>query len=92
MAIDRVLIIIMALGIVAIVLMIHGQAIGQFDSVLKAVLGPPKDKPDPEPVRIAGDLPCRRGDRDRGFIPFNHVPYAVMRFGGFLGVRYSPEM
>ena len=52
MAIDRVLIIIMALGIVAIVLMIHGQAIGQFDSVLKAVLRPPKDAPDPEPVRL----------------------------------------
>jgi|GEM_PF-3040987 hypothetical protein len=52
MAIDRVLIIIMALGIVAIVLMIHGQAIGQFDSVLKAVLRPPKDEPDPEPVRL----------------------------------------
>ena len=52
MAIDRVLIIIMALGIVAIVLMIHGQAIGQFDSVLKAVLRPPKDELDPEPVRL----------------------------------------
>ncbi len=52
MAIDRVLIIIMALGIVAIVLMIHGQAIGQFDSVLKAVLRPPTDEPDPEPVRL----------------------------------------
>ena len=52
MAIDRVLIIIMALGIVAIVLMIHGQAIGQFDSVLKAVLRTPKDEPDPEPVRL----------------------------------------
>ena len=52
MAIDRVLIIIMALGIVAIVLMIHGQAIGQFDSVLKAVLRPPKYEPDPEPVRL----------------------------------------
>jgi len=52
MAIDRVLIIIMALAIVAIVLMIHGQAIGQFDSVLKAVLRPPKEEPDPEPVRL----------------------------------------
>ena len=52
MAIDRVLIIIMALVIMAIVLMIHGQAIGQFDSVLKAVLRPPKDEPDPEPVRL----------------------------------------
>jgi hypothetical protein len=52
MAIDRVRIIIMALAIVAIVLMIHGQAIGQFDSVLKAVLRPPKDEPDPEPVRL----------------------------------------
>jgi len=52
MAFDRVLIIIMALAIVAIVLTIHGQAIGQFDSVLKAVLRPPKDEPDPEPVRL----------------------------------------
>ena len=52
MAIDRVLIIIMALAIVAIALMIHGQAIGQFDSVLKAVLRPPKKEPDPEPVRL----------------------------------------
>ena len=52
MAIDRVPIIIMALAIVAIVLMIHGQAIGQIDSVLKAALRPPKDEPDPEPVRL----------------------------------------
>ena len=52
MAIDRVPIIIMALAIVAIVLMIHGQAIGQFDSVLKAALRPPKDEPDPELVRL----------------------------------------
>ena len=35
MAIDRALIIVMVLAVVAIVLMIHGQAIGQFDSVLK---------------------------------------------------------
>ena len=52
MAIEHVLIIIMALAIVAIVLMIHSQAIGQFDSVLKAVLRPPKDEPAPEPVRL----------------------------------------
>ena len=52
MAIDRVLIIIMALAIVAIVLITLGQAIGQFDSVLKAVLHPPKDEPDPEPVGL----------------------------------------
>jgi hypothetical protein len=52
MAIDRVLIIIMAFAIVAIVLMIHGQAIDQFDRVLKAVLRPPKDVPNPEPVRL----------------------------------------
>jgi hypothetical protein len=52
MAIDCVLITIMALAIVAIVLMILGQAIGQFDSVLKTVLRPPKDEPDPEPVRL----------------------------------------
>jgi hypothetical protein len=49
MAIDRALIIVMVLAVVAIVLMIHGQAIGQFDSVLKAVLTP---KDDPEPVRL----------------------------------------
>jgi hypothetical protein len=48
MAIDRALIIVMALAVVAIVLMIPGQAIGQFNSVLKAVLTP---KDDPEPVR-----------------------------------------
>jgi hypothetical protein len=52
MAIDRVLIAITALAIVAIVLMILGQAIGQFDSVLKTGLRPPKDEPDPEPVRL----------------------------------------
>jgi hypothetical protein len=52
MAIDRVLIVIMALAIVAIVLLIHGQAIDQFDTVLKAVLRPPKDEPNPEPVRL----------------------------------------
>jgi Na+-transporting methylmalonyl-CoA/oxaloacetate decarboxylase gamma subunit len=52
MAIDRVLITIMGLAIVAIVLMILGQAIGQFDSVLKTVLRPPKDEPDLEPVRL----------------------------------------
>ena len=50
MAIDRALIIVMVLAVVAIVLMIHGQAIGQFDSVLKDVLRPPRD--DPEPVRL----------------------------------------
>ena len=49
MAIDRALIIVMVLAVVAIVLIIHGQAIGQFDSVLKAVLTP---KDDPEPVRL----------------------------------------
>jgi hypothetical protein len=42
----------MVLVIVAIVLMIHDQAIGQFDSVLKAVLRPPKDELDPEPVSL----------------------------------------
>jgi Na+-transporting methylmalonyl-CoA/oxaloacetate decarboxylase gamma subunit len=52
MAIDRVLITIMGLAIVAIALMILGQAMGQFDSVLKTVLRPPKDEPDPEPVRL----------------------------------------
>ena len=52
MAIDRVLIIIAALAIVAIVLMIHDQAIDQFDRALKAVLRPPKNEPDPEPVRL----------------------------------------
>jgi hypothetical protein len=52
MAIDRVLIIIMALAIVAIVLITLGQAIGQFDGVLKTMLRSPKDEPDPEPVRL----------------------------------------
>ena len=52
MTVDRVLIIIMALGIVAIVLMIVGQAFGQFDSVLKTVLRPPNDDADPEPVEL----------------------------------------
>ena len=52
MAIDRVLIIIMALAIVAIVLITLGQAIGQFDDVLKTMLRSPKDEPDPEPVRL----------------------------------------
>jgi len=54
MAIDRVLIIIssLALAIVAIVLTIHSQAIGQFNSVLKAVLRAPKDEPDQDPVRL----------------------------------------
>jgi hypothetical protein len=51
MAIDRVLVIMMALAIAAIVLITIGQAIGQFDSVLKAVLRPPKDEPYPESVR-----------------------------------------
>ena len=50
MAIDRMLIIIMALGILAIVLTI--QAFGQFDSILKGVLRSPKDEPDPEPVSL----------------------------------------
>ena len=51
MANDRVQLIIMALAIVAIVLITLGQAIGQFDSVLKTVFRPPKDEPYPEPVR-----------------------------------------
>ena len=52
MVIDRVLIIIMALAIVAIVLLIHSQAIGQFDNVLKAILRHPKDHPEPVRLRV----------------------------------------
>jgi hypothetical protein len=52
MAIDRALIIIMALAVVVIDLMIHGQAIGQFDNVLKAVLRSPKNEPDPVSARL----------------------------------------
>ena len=43
MAIDRVLIIILALAIVAIVLMIHSHAIDQLNRSLKSVLRPPKE-------------------------------------------------
>jgi hypothetical protein len=52
MAIDRLPIIIMAVAVVVIVLMIHGQAIGQFDNFLKTVLRVPKNEPDPEPIRL----------------------------------------
>lgn len=52
MTVDRVLIIIMALAIVAIVLMIVGQAFGQFDSVLKTVLRPPNDDAVPASVEL----------------------------------------
>ena len=52
MTIDRVLIITMALAVVAIILMIVGQAFRQFDSVLKTVLRPPNDDADPEPVEL----------------------------------------
>jgi hypothetical protein len=58
MAIDRVLIIIMAPAIVAVVLMILGQAFGQFDSVLKTVLRPPKDELAPEPVELRLIVPA----------------------------------
>jgi hypothetical protein len=51
-AMAHVLIIAMALATMAIVLMILGQAIGQFDGILKIVLRSPKDEPDPEPVRL----------------------------------------
>jgi hypothetical protein len=50
MVIDRVLTIAMDLAIVALVLIVVSQAIGQFDSVLKTVLRPPKDEPVPESV------------------------------------------
>jgi hypothetical protein len=52
MTIDRVLIMIMALAIVAIILLIVGQAFGQFDSVLKTVLRPPNDDADPAPIEL----------------------------------------
>jgi hypothetical protein len=52
MAVDRVLIISMALAIVAIVLTILGQAFGQFNNVLKTVLRSTKDEAYPEPVRF----------------------------------------
>ena len=50
MVIDRVLTIAMDLAIVALVLIVVSQAIGQFDSVLKTVLRPAKDEPVPESV------------------------------------------
>jgi len=52
MTIDRVLIIILALAIVAIVLVIHSQAIEQFNMSLKAVLRPAKDQWYREPVGL----------------------------------------
>jgi len=52
MAIDHVLLIIMSLAVVAVVLISLGHAIGQFDSVLKTVLRPPKDEPYPQRVRL----------------------------------------
>jgi hypothetical protein len=42
----------MALAIVTFVLITLGQAIDQFDRVLKTVLRTPKDAPDPEPLRL----------------------------------------
>lgn len=52
MTVDHVLIITMALAIVAILLMILGQAFGQFDSVLKTVLRPPRGEAKPEAVQL----------------------------------------
>jgi hypothetical protein len=52
MAVDRLLIIIMALAVAAMVLMILGQAFGQFDRVLKTVLRPPKERSGPEPAEL----------------------------------------
>lgn len=52
MTVDHVLIIIMALAIVAILLMILGQAFGQFNSVLKTVLRPLKGEAEPEAVQL----------------------------------------
>jgi hypothetical protein len=56
-----------------LVLMILGRAFGQFDSVLKTVLRPPKGRGEPRTGGIAVDRPCRRGGRDRSFIPSNRV-------------------
>jgi hypothetical protein len=85
MAIDRVLIIAMALAIVTIVLMVLGQAIGQFNSVLKTVLHPPKDKPDPEPARLRVIAPAAVVAAIVASSLLIAFLYAVMRFGGFLG-------
>ena len=52
LVIDRVLIIVMAFAVVALVLLIHSQAIGQFDNVLKAILRHPKDHPEPVRLRV----------------------------------------
>jgi len=52
MVIDSVILVIMALAIVTFVLITLGQAIDQFDRVLKTVLRTPKDEPDPEPLRL----------------------------------------
>ena len=52
MGTDRLLLIIMSIIAVAIVLMILGQALNQFDSVLRTVLRSPQEEPDPEPVRL----------------------------------------
>jgi hypothetical protein len=61
MVIDRVLIIILALAFVALVLMIHNQAIDQLNRALKAALHPPKDELDPEPVRLRVIAPAAVG-------------------------------
>jgi hypothetical protein len=54
MAIDRVVIIIMALAVAMIVLMI--LSVGQFNNVLKTVLRAPEDKVDAKPVRLTSRL------------------------------------
>jgi hypothetical protein len=74
MVIDRVLTIAMDLAIVALVLIVVSQAIGQFDSVLKTVLRPPKDEPVPESVSQWGACPCCRGGRYCGFIHSDRAP------------------
>ena len=82
MVIDRVLTIAMDLAIVALVLIVVSQAIGQFDSVLKTVLRPPKDEPVPESVSQWGACPCCRGGRYCGFIHSDRAPSVVMRNNG----------
>jgi hypothetical protein len=52
MGIDHVLAVAIAIAIVTIVLMVLGQAIGQFDNVLKTVLRPQKKGSDQNPVKV----------------------------------------
>jgi hypothetical protein len=63
--------------------MILGEAIGQFDSVLKTVLRPPKDEPDPEPVRLRVTGPAAVAAAIAVVSLLLPVPYGVMRSEGF---------